>query len=292
MSRKPGDGKKVILGRGAIDYDFPPDSVWVSYESKIGRKLSSALRDKLTVITMTFAMGAYGSPVTTTELKSSIDLWKRRTQILRNQIGPSAGSKDGPKKLTRRSFREQFDLNKLKKPLSYNEPLVFLKFILDAAVTVADVTLKEISSSKYAGARETEMWSVWVALLILALQRHGIPILRTYSSGKHRIEPAFIDFVEALQKTLPMERQRRRKKESLKKGIQDVTKLIVDADYGALYLLLFGWSILHRPSFHKELIRLLQNDPLALRLTSVVERYSQPVKERRKTGNDMPEKID
>ena len=142
---------------------------------------------------MTFAMGAYGSPVTTTELKSSIDLWKRRTQILRNQIGPSAGSKDGPKKLTRRSFREQFDLNKLKKPLSYNEPLVFLKFILDAAVAAADVTLKEISSSKYAGARETEMWSVWVALLILALQRHGIPILRTYSSGKHRIEPAFID---------------------------------------------------------------------------------------------------
>ena len=44
MSRKPGDGKKVILGRGAIDYDFPPDSVWVSYESKIGRKLQPAAR--------------------------------------------------------------------------------------------------------------------------------------------------------------------------------------------------------------------------------------------------------
>ena len=54
MSRKPGDGKKVILGRGAIDYDFPPDSVWVSYESKIGRKLSSALRDKLTVSITSF----------------------------------------------------------------------------------------------------------------------------------------------------------------------------------------------------------------------------------------------
>lgn len=219
MSRKFGDGKKAILGGSAIDYEFPPDSVWVSYESKIGRKLSPALRDKLTVITMTFAMGAYAPSMTITRLKSSIDLWKRRTQVLRNQIRPSAGNKDGPKKLTRRSFREHFDLNKLKRPLSYNEPLAFLKFVLDAAVAAAALVLKEISSPKYAGTRETEMWSVWVALLILALQRHGILILRTYSSGKHRIEPAFIDFVEALQKTLPMERQRRRKKELLKKGI-------------------------------------------------------------------------
>ena len=280
------------MGGGAIDYEFPPDSVWVSYESKIGRKLSSALRDKIIVFTTIFARGAYGSPVTTTKLKSSIDLWKRRTQYLRNQIAPSSKNKNKLKKLTRRSFREQFDLNKLKKPLSYNEPLAFFKFILDAAVAAADVTLKEISSPKYAGARETEMWSAWVALLILALQEHGIPILKTYSSGKHRIESAFIDFVEVLQKTLPMERQRRRKKESLKKGIQDVAKLIVDTDYDALFMLLFGWSILHRPSFHKELIRLLRNDPLALQLASVVERYSQPVKERRKTGNDMLEKTD
>jgi hypothetical protein len=292
MPRKSGDGKKVILGGGATDYKVPPDSVWVSYESKIGCKLSSALRDKITIFTMTFAMGAYGSPVTTTKLKSSIDLWKRRTQYLRNQIAPSSGNKNKLKKLTRRSFREQFDLNKLKRPLSYNEPLAFFKFILDAAVAAADVTLKEISNSKYTGARKTEMWSAWVALVILTLQRYGIPILKTHNSGKHRIEPAFIDFVEALQKTLPMERQRRRKKESLKKGIQDVAKLVVDADYGALYMLLLGWSILHRPSFHKELIRLLRNDLLALQLASVVERYSQPVKERRKTGNDMLEKTD
>jgi hypothetical protein len=88
-----------------------------------------------------------------------------------------------------------------------------------------------------------------------------------------------------------MERQRRRTKESLKKGIQHVTKLIVDTDYSTLFLLLFGWSILHRPSFHKELIRLLKNDPLSLRLASVVERYGQPIKERRKIGNDMPQKI-
>jgi len=293
MSRKSGDGKKVILGGGAPDYEFPPDSVWVSYESKIGRKLSSELRDQLTVITMTFAMGAYGSAVTTTTLQSDIDLWKHRTQILRNKIRPSTENTKKPKKLSRRSFRAQFDLNKLRKPLTgYNEPLSFLAFILDAAVAAADLTLKEISSANYPGAREVEMWSVWVALLILALRRNGISILKTDSSGKHRIESAFIDFVEALQKTLPMERQRRRKKESLKKGIQAVTKLIVDTDYDALYWSLFGWSILHRPSFHKEIIRLVRNDPLALQLASVVERYSQPVKERRKTGNDMPEKID
>jgi hypothetical protein len=136
------------------------------------------------------------------------------------------------------------------------------------------------------------MWSVWVALLILTLRRNEISILKTDSSGKHRIKPTFINFVEALQKTLPIERQRRRKKESLKKSIQDVAKLIVDTDYDALYLNLFGWSILHRPSFHKDLIRLVRNDPLAVQLASVVERYSQPVKERRKTRNDMPEKID
>jgi hypothetical protein len=133
------------LGGGAIDYEFPPDSVWVSYESKIGRKLSSELRDQLTLITMTFAMGAYGSTVTTTTLKSDIDLWKRRTQLLRTKIRPSSGNQEKLSKLTRRTFREQFDLNKLKKPLTgYNEPLSFLEFILDAAVAAADLTLKEI----------------------------------------------------------------------------------------------------------------------------------------------------
>jgi hypothetical protein len=79
MARKPGDGKKIILGSGAADYVDPPNSVWASYESKTGRNLSSALRDRLTIFTMTLAMGAFGVPVATTKVKSWIDLWKRQT---------------------------------------------------------------------------------------------------------------------------------------------------------------------------------------------------------------------
>jgi hypothetical protein len=288
VAKKYGDGRKLYTSGGSNDQAFriPSEDVWKDYERKSQCKMSTELRTQLAGVTMMYAIGGPGhkkipesiESISVKEATKKIELWRDRTNVLKNQLRGKQRVVKEKEAVTRASFIKQYDFKTLKHSFKCGEPLAFFGFVLEACLAAADLVLKEINSSQYPGTRDAEAWLAWVGLIILLFQQNDMPIVKSFKSAKPtkpKLEPAFIDLVDALQQTLPPHLQRRKSPESLRKGTLLAWKLSVGVELDALLYLSIGWWLLHQPTFDKLVAERKPNDPWSSQITAFVSHYNE-----------------
>jgi hypothetical protein len=191
----------------------------------LGRSLPEPLREEIFLSTKHFGEGGWASKrtLTNTELLKKLDLWRLRTKVLRREISDAEPIKL-PEAATRADVVNGFfkwSESAAEQPFGGDQLHVTsqLAFALDAALVACDVIVREISDPRFRNDRGPALWTVWVAIIIQCMAKYEILVEKDRGS-KRVVDPPFVEFIEALQKTLPPQEQRRRKFDSLKRGVQ------------------------------------------------------------------------
>jgi hypothetical protein len=197
MARKKRDGKRAIqdLERNMGDYSRIPEAQWTVLEQKLGCDvvLPRYARRRIDMVNGIFSIfqPQYKRSVKVTNITSAIELWRRRTEILRRQIwDPSeVTTPSGP---IRRDWIEKayFDARRLKS-IPHDLHLMFLAHTLDAAISAATFVEQELRDPNYKGAEERELWFMWVAVIEHTLRDCGIQTSARSDSDKQQKQSRF-----------------------------------------------------------------------------------------------------
>jgi hypothetical protein len=237
MSRTRGDGKRVVTKQGDnFDVNVLPERARVARH--LNGRLSDALWRDLFKVTFAYACyrGSDRSTRTAKRVKATIELWRRKTTVLRNQIW--ALNSQPHESLSRESVIQRYFQGSI--PNVY--PMQLLAHALDAAVATGDAVNRELSDPQYHGVRDSQLWTLWLAVLIQCLRHHGLPVAHVDDSGKRRLESGVVAFIAEMQKKMPLHLKHRRTPSSLKKGILDALKVADTFHSGELLNLLIVWG--------------------------------------------------
>ena len=166
---------------------------------------------------------------TVTEIVQKIDLWRRRTQHLRTQVGWWS---EKPVKLPNGNVTREWVLKKYfvlteTHKANFDIPLfrlAFLDWALEGAIAASEFAVRELTAPSYPGTRESEMWFIWVALVEHAVRLDRIRTTAGSGSDKRHSVSPFVAFILELQTLLPKKCWRRETPDSVAKGIQTARK--------------------------------------------------------------------
>jgi hypothetical protein len=244
-------GPRVLTGRNPHHYSIPDDHTWseIAGRLKLSSDMPEPLKTQLIGWTMMYSMVGPGlgpSKSLPTVLKH-LRVWRTRTQSLRRSLWVTETEVTLPIRNQRESSRADLRNTHLTfRKRSFRrinaaiyDPLAKLALTLDAALAVCDHVIAEIATDKPSNLTATDMWPVWVGLLIKSLDQFGINVTSKATRGEaRRLKAGFASFVAALQETVPQELRIRIAHNSLRKGIGQASKLTRERSIDELMLLM------------------------------------------------------
>ena len=207
------------------------ESEWLWLQDKWDekQKLSQQTRNRLIKATNLHASSLRSSDSIKSLLtiRSNIDNWSKRTSRLRNMIWTkhrelNALENRERSKLTQAIKDGDVDLNAIlnryfnRDPtrIELNYPLALFDRLLKGSIAIGDFAIETLLQDTEE-ARETKLWFAWAALVLAILRRANIPVRE---DKRERLLDGPVEILKKLQSKLPVELQRRKDGDSLRKA--------------------------------------------------------------------------
>jgi hypothetical protein len=230
---------KLVIGKSETRFD---DKDWRQLEKTFGLSLSDEVKLQIeSAQNLYCSIGrahSGGRRISVALAERSLSDWLKASGRLRNALGrrTSVG------KLARAEVCAMFvsDETNLKR-LGKMQPLVFVNYVLSAAMGAAQAELENLEKSKLSPDLDRDMWGAWVKLIELAVSEAGIKVSAS-SSNKVIHESPFVKVVMYLQGRLPNRCKKYSGYESVAKNVQWARKEFKGFDRTHLRAIIAGWG--------------------------------------------------
>jgi hypothetical protein len=262
MGTKRKDHRTVFItaARNPVEPIVLLESEWLILQDALhtdqnkDQKLSANTRSRLLKVTNIYASSWRDPKSSTQPLKAickEIDAWRIKTARLRNIIWKKPTDKKSREESYRSKLKEKFkneelDLddiieryfNRGPSQLQINYPLARFDRLLKGAIFIGDYTVEKLfQEAKFE--RETKLWFVWAAAVLAILSLAHIPVKHP---RRKQLLNGPVKVLERLQSKLPIDLQRRRTQDSLRKGAVNAYKIRQGNQIDLMQRLLTRWA--------------------------------------------------
>ena len=262
MGTKRKDHRTVFItaARNPVEPIVLLESEWLILQDALRKdqnkdqKLSADTRSRLLKVTNIYASSWRDPKPSTQPLKTickEIDAWRVRTARLRNIIWKKSADEKSREesyrsKLIEKLKTEEMDLddiieryfNRDPSKLQINYPLARFDRLLKGAIFISDYTVEKLfQEAKFE--RETKLWFLWAAAVLAILCLAQIPVK---NPRRKQLLNGPVKVLERLQSKLPVDLQRRRTQDSLRKGAVNAYKVRRGNQIDLMQRLLTRWA--------------------------------------------------
>ena len=196
------------------------DDGWKELERRWKTTLPKAARTKIDVVNAIFASVAplHGgeNTVTVAKAKKALNAWIKATGKLRLALQlPTSSSEVSSRAEIISRFYSDDKIVKIGKM----QPIVFARYVIDAATEAALLTLTELEANYMDPELKRDLWFAWVMYLASLAQGADVKITAS-SANKIKEDSPFVSGILYLQDALPKECRHYKGYESVAKGVQ------------------------------------------------------------------------
>jgi hypothetical protein len=197
------DRRRIATSRGYVDFEYKPlqNHDWNLIQDKLRMELSPTLREHLSNLTVFYAAATIPrSTRPLSDVAGEIDLWCRQTEGLIKKVWAPDSGATRPKKgaLSLKQISEHY-FRFSQNIVSASYPLSQLAHFLEGAVAIGNYFVRVLKDPKFRTDPKTELWLIWVALLISICRDNGIEPTKVNSTD---LNPGFVFLLKKLQGTL------------------------------------------------------------------------------------------
>jgi hypothetical protein len=219
------------------------DKGWEELERRWKTKLPDTARSKIDVVNKLFASVAplhdSKNTATVAKVEKALNAWIKATGKLRLalQVPTSSLAVSSRAEIISRFYSDA----KIKK-IGKMQPIVFARYVIDAATEAALLTLIELRASHMDSELKRDLWLAWVVYLAHLAMEAGVKITAS-SSNKLKEESPFVSGILHLQDSLPIECRHYTGYESVAKGVQLAKKKYSQQSPATMLGIIAAWGV-------------------------------------------------
>lgn len=227
------------------------DEGWMELERRWKTKLPDIARNRINVANALFAsvapLHSSENTVTLRKVENALNAWIKATGRLRLalQLPTSTLSVQSRAEI----IAKFYSAKKIKK-IGKMQPIVFARYVIDAATEAALLTLAELAENHMDPELKRDLWLAWVMFLADVARGAGAQVTAS-SSNKLKTESPFVSGVLYLQESFPKECRHYAGYDSVVKGVQLAKKKYSRETPETMLAMIATWGV-NLPGFDSQ----------------------------------------